>query len=153
MKFGQDVAHLTGSGRLRANGRRSGWAIMGPMQTLRNAHILARLVLVWFALFIGVSVASPLVKPQTSQMVCSATGMQMVVSDDGAGNGAQPLATMDCPLCAPVAAPPGMGIEVSAQGGLSYALQSMEQARLATLIGPPWQARAPPLSLLITSAA
>ena len=40
---------------------------------------LARLVLVWFALFIGVAIASPILNPTETQMVCSsAGGMKMV---------------------------------------------------------------------------
>jgi len=113
------------------------------MQTLRNAHLLARLVLVWFALFIGASVASPLVKPQETQMVCSVMGMKMVDADDS-GDKTQPTNSMDCPLCLPVAVPPSDAPEALVHVALSYALQSMERARLAALIGQPWQARAPP---------
>lgn len=113
------------------------------MQTLRNAHLLTRFVLVWFALFIGVAVASPWVKPQETQMVCSAMGMKMVDAQ-ASGDQTPPGSGMDCPLCLPVAAPPGVVVQAPVQGRLSYALQSTEQARLAALIGQPWQARAPP---------
>jgi hypothetical protein len=47
---------------------------MFSLQTLRNAHLLTRLVLVWFALFVGAAVASPLVKPEAVHLVCSAIG-------------------------------------------------------------------------------
>jgi len=111
------------------------------MQTLRNAQLLTRLVLVWFALFIGASVASPLVKPVETQMVCSVMGMKMV---DGAGDPTQPGSSMDCPLCMPLAAPAGVAPQAQAPAGLSHALQAIPQARLAALSGQPWQARAPP---------
>jgi hypothetical protein len=49
-----------------------------------SAHrLLARLVLVWFALFIGIAIASPILNPTETQMVCSsAGGMKMVASGD-----------------------------------------------------------------------
>ena len=118
---------------------------MSTLQSLRNAHFITRLVLVWFALFIGVSVASPLVKPQAAQMVCSAMGgMKMVNPDTGDDASPSIKAGMDCPLCMPMAAPAPALLALPAPGGLAYALHPLESARLASLIGPPWQARAPP---------
>ncbi len=111
------------------------------MQTLRNTQLLTRLVLVWFVLFIGASVASPLVKPVETQMVCSVMGMKMV---DDAGDQSQPGSSMDCPLCMPLAAPAGAAPQAQAPAGLSHALQASQQARLAARLGQPWQARAPP---------
>ncbi len=76
------------------------------MQNLRNAKLIARFVLVWFALAIGVAIASPMVKPQAMQLVCSGAGaMKVVVSGD---DGSQPATshTLDCPLCASISAPP-----------------------------------------------
>lgn len=111
------------------------------MQTLRNAQLFTRLVLVWFVLFIGVAVASPLVKPQETQMVCSVMGMKMV---NASGDQTPPGSSMDCPLCFPVAAPPGVVIEAPVPAGLAHALQALQQIRLATRLSQPWQARAPP---------
>ena len=55
------------------------------MQTLRNAHLLARFVLVWFALTVLAAGASPLVHPKAMELVCSADGgIKLVASDDGA---------------------------------------------------------------------
>lgn len=82
------------------------------MQHLRNAKLIARFVLVWFALSIGVAIASPLVKPQGMQLICSGAGaMKVVVTGD---DGKAPLAshTLDCPLCASISAPPPMEILV-----------------------------------------
>ena len=114
------------------------------MQTLRNARFLARLVLAWMVLFVGIAVASPLVKPASMEVVCSAGGSHVVVVTD---DGAQPVdATgMHCPLCLPLSAPPSAVLSLPhAQVGLSYALHTLESARLESLIGQPWQARAPP---------
>ena len=53
------------------------------MQVLRRSTFLARLVLAWFVLSLGVAVASPLVKPQDVQWVCSGSGMlKVLVSAD-----------------------------------------------------------------------
>lgn len=75
------------------------------MHLLRNARLLARLVLVWFALAIGVAVASPLVQPQSIELICSGGGaMKLLVKGDD-GDAATPGLTLDCPLCASFDAP------------------------------------------------
>ena len=54
------------------------------MQTLRHSLILARFVLVWFALSVGVAIASPMVNPKGVDMVCSSAGvMKLVVQGQG----------------------------------------------------------------------
>jgi hypothetical protein len=118
---------------------------MFTLQSLRNAHRLTRLVLVWFALFVGVAVASPLVNPEGVQLVCTTAGSVKLVQLDADGEEAQSSHHgLHCALCLPVAAPPVVSVSVSVHVGLSYALLPSEQARLASLIGLPWQARAPP---------
>jgi len=67
------------------------------MQHLRDAHSIARLVLVLFALTIGVAIASPIVQPQVMQLVWSAHGgMKVLVSND---DGSSPATgyTLQCP--------------------------------------------------------
>lgn len=117
---------------------------MSCLQTLRNARWLTRLVLVWFALFIGAAVASPMVNPVSGQMVCTAMGGMKMVMDGEDGNTAKPSASMDCPLCMPTAAPTPTVLSAPHPSGLAYALRPLESARLASLITPPWQARGPP---------
>lgn len=118
---------------------------MSALQALRNAHLLTRFVLVWFALFLGVAVASPWVKPPSSQMVCSAMGgMTMVVADDAADT---PVASggMACPLCAPIAAPaPPVALRLPVASDLAYALRPVPSAHLAWLTGAPLPPRGPP---------
>ena len=128
--------------------------IICPMQTLRNAHLLARFVLVWFVLFVGVSVASPLVNPQTSQMVCSAMGgMKMVLVDDGAQGGLKSdsgdtfklSSSMDCPLCAQFSAPPcPVVFSFDTTSALAHALRPVPSAHIAWLTGSPLPPRGPP---------
>ena len=52
-----------------------------PLQTLRSLRWLARLVLAWFVLALGVAIASPLVKPQGIELVCASGGaMKLIVN-------------------------------------------------------------------------
>ena len=118
---------------------------MNPMQTLRNAYRLTCFMLVWFALFIGVAVASPLVKPEVTQLVCTSMGSVKLVPFHGDGpDVTDSLDGMHCPLCLPVAAPPTAATKALTQLGLTFAFQFSEHAHLALLAELPWQARAPP---------
>ena len=122
---------------------------MFSLQTLRNAHHLTRLVLVWFALFVGAAVASPLVKPEAVHLVCSAMGGVKLVQADAAGaevDGVVAHTALDCPACLPLIAPPVADtLAPMPMGSLSHVLQPLPAARLASLLGQPWQARAPPI--------
>ena len=115
------------------------------MQTLRNVRLIARLVLVWFALSLGAAIASPLVAPKATQLVCSGASVKVVVQ--GADGEVADLghAALDCPLCAVMNAPPPVA-QATAQPphALAHALVPVEAARIAACIGVPWQARAPP---------
>jgi hypothetical protein len=123
---------------------------MSILQPLRNAHLLTRLVLVWFALFIGVALASPWLKSPSVEMVCSGVGGMKMVQIDGVGANevAPPLqAHLDCPDCLPLMAPPAAISPVAfPPGGLAHVLLPLPSAQLASLLGQPWQARAPPVS-------
>ena len=66
------------------------------MQVLRNAHLLARFVLVWFALSIGAAIASPLIQPKDILLICTGSGAMKVLvqADDGSTE------MTDCQQCA-----------------------------------------------------
>ncbi len=118
---------------------------MSCLQTLRNARWLTRLVLVWFALFIGAAVASPMVNPVSGQMVCTAMGGMKMVMDGEDGNTAKPSASMDCPLCAPMATPPSpQARAVESPSVLAHVLQTLPAAHIAGLTGAPLPPRGPP---------
>lgn len=116
------------------------------MHFLRNATMVARFVLIWFALSLGVAVASPLVKPQPMEVICTGSGaMKVLVQTD---EGLQELVTLslDCPLCAPGGAPPTVRtISVEPTSPLAHVLQSIPAAHLAALTAAPLPARGPPL--------
>src|SRR4051812_26273278 len=113
------------------------------MQRLRHARFLARLVLAWFALAIGVAVASPVVNPQAAQLVCSGGGMtlQVPAGDDGTPAVAH---TLDCPLCAAVAPPPPLVEAAPTVQPLAHIVQAIPAARHAARIAAPLPARGPP---------
>jgi hypothetical protein len=115
------------------------------MQPLRNAKLIARFVLLWFALSIGVAIASPLVNPQGMQLICSGAGaMKVVVAGE---NGKVPLAshTLDCPLCASIGAPPPTDRLVFGMAQLPSCVPLLAHADAPFLIlAAPPPARAPP---------
>lgn len=116
------------------------------LQALRGAHHLTRLVLVWMALFVAVSVASPLLYPQAAQMVCSATGgVKMVSPVDGQADDTQAKFSMDCPLCAHLIAPPApLALGFAPLSGLTHALRPIPAAHIAWVSGSPLPPRGPP---------
>lgn len=115
------------------------------MQSLRKAHQLACLVLVWFALSLGVAVASPIVSPKAMELVCSATGSMtvLVMTDDGL----KELVNIgvDCPLCVAGGAPPPVATSMPEPfHPLAHVLQPIPAAHIAALTAAPPPARGPP---------
>jgi hypothetical protein len=107
---------------------------------------LIRWVLLWFALSLGVAVASPLVHPQTVELVCSNAGsVKAIVHTD---DGAQELGAghMDCPLCVLNAAPPATtpAVELPVLVPMARAVQSIPSAHVAAAHAAPLPARGPP---------
>jgi hypothetical protein len=104
-----------------------------------------RLVMLWFMLSLGVAAASPLVHPQSMELICSTGGMVKVVvqTDDGV----QEFGTThwDCALCL-VGGPPPLPstAKLTSPLPLGYALQSIPAARLAAATAAPLPARGPP---------
>ena len=115
------------------------------MQTLRRAHFLARLVLVWFMLSMGVAVASPMVKPQAMELVCSGSGAIKVLVKTDDGMQEMGTHTLDCPLCSAVGAPPVLArTQAAPVQPLAYVLRSIPSAHIAALTAAPLPARGPP---------
>ena len=74
------------------------------LHTLRNSNALARWVLLWWCMALGVAVAAPWVQPVQHTLVCSASGSG-TVQDTGTPDA--PLAPhLDCVLCLAAGAPP-----------------------------------------------
>ncbi|MBC7376814.1 MAG: DUF2946 domain-containing protein [Burkholderiaceae bacterium] len=118
---------------------------MPSLQSLRLAHRLARLVLVWFVLSLGVAVASPMVHPQAMELICSGSGAIKVLikTDDGVKEAAGH--TLDCPLCAvPGTPPPVAQVATEPVQPMSHVLRPMLATHIAWLTAAPLPARGPP---------
>lgn len=116
------------------------------MHRLRSAQTLARLVLVWFVLSLGVAVASPVVNPQAMELVCSGSGgIKVLVKTD---DGAKPLGshTLDCPLCASAGTPPPLAHTPAGPAPLlTHVLRPAAATHLAWRTAAPLPARGPPV--------
>lgn len=121
-------------------------APMSALHTLRQTKTLARLVLAWFALFVVVAAAAPVVNPQASALVCSAQGDVKLVNLGGDGTVPASGHTLDCVLCLSVHAPPSA---VLPWGAISFAgtvcLPQMAQTPVPLRSDARLTARAPPV--------
>jgi len=118
------------------------------MQAFRQLRHLTRFVLVWFALSLGVAMASSLVAPKATELVCTSGGMVKLVAVDGTDSAAPSHAQMDCALCMPVALPPAPCVVSWVQPSpLSHALQPTAAAHIASATAPPLPSRGPPAQL------
>lgn len=79
---------------------------MSPLHILRTTPSLARAVLLWWCLALGLAAAAPLAQAQSSRMVCSAAGMVMLVDADTGAPASQGTHNLDCALCLFTGAPP-----------------------------------------------
>ena len=115
------------------------------MQYLRNTTHIIRFVLVWFALSVGVAIASPMVQPKAMDMVCISTGsMKLVVQGDD-DDAKSASSTLDCPLCANIIAPTSaFNTSLTHASPLSHALLPHVAAHIASLTAPPLPSRGPP---------
>ncbi|MFT4240670.1 MAG: DUF2946 domain-containing protein [Acidovorax sp.] len=115
------------------------------LHAIRRLRGLARLVLAWFALSLGVAVASPLVSPQSLELICSGSGAikLLVKTDDGAQE--LPGHTLDCPLCVHGGAPPPAPLDHAAlPHPLAHALHPVPAAHIAERTAAPLPPRGPP---------
>ena len=106
---------------------------------------LARLVLAWYVLFVGVSVLAATLQPKTMDVVCSSMGIMKVVVQ-GEGDEAQ-VRSMDCPLCAhatPALPPPTVADLVYVPDARAYIAQRLPEAVLIASTSPPLPSRGPP---------
>ncbi|MBC7604596.1 MAG: DUF2946 domain-containing protein [Ramlibacter sp.] len=117
------------------------------MQALRRAHFLARLVLTWFVLTIGVAVAAPVINPVGMQLICSGGGVMKVLPASSSGEQPSVALTMDCPLCGAMSAPPPATQELVQLHQRAVALVSVEpESRIVHTDAAPLPARGPPAS-------
>lgn len=115
------------------------------LQTLRQSHALARWVLVWFVLAMGVAVAAPSMQPVKLSTICSASSAALA---DGAPDGMDSAAHhgLQCVLCLGASAPPLAlaSVVFHTADAHSVILAPTDRVALAPRRSP-LAARAPPL--------
>ena len=110
-------------------------------------HRLARLVLAWYVLFVGVSVLASTLQPKTMEVVCSSMGiMKLVVQGEEVET--QVRSSMDCPLCAhatPALPPSTLADLAHVPDARAHIVQRLPQAVLIASTAPPLPSRGPPV--------
>ncbi len=118
------------------------------MQALRTSSLLARLILAWFVLTVGVAIASPIVHPQAMQVVCTkGSTVKLVVM--GEDDSATELGrhTLDCAMCLGASAPPPPAQRhAQRHEPLARALTPTVAVTIAAIVDAPPPARGPPTS-------
>ena len=119
---------------------------MRNMHALRTSSTLICLVLAWFALTLGVAMASPIVAPKTMEMICADGGTMKVIVVDKNGDVVEVgQHTLDCAMCLPASLPaPAATQQMIQPQPLAHALTPIEEARIAALVGAPLPPRGPP---------
>jgi len=118
--------------------------IIERMHFLRHAIQLTRFVLVWFALSVGVAIASPIINPHGLDLVCTSAGaMKLVVQGDDGVTASRH--TLDCPLCASISAPPpAFNTTLTQPAPLAHAMSPIAAALIAARTAPALPSRGPP---------
>lgn len=118
------------------------------MTASRTFSALRLWALAWFMASLGVAIASPLLHPQSIEIVCSSSGaIQLIVQTD---DGVVEMGSMgmDCPLCVLSGAPPPVTHNLPAPTyALAHAVRPVEAARIAAATAAPPPARGPPTLL------
>jgi hypothetical protein len=117
---------------------------MSVLQILRNKLSFVRGMLVWFALSLGVAMASPLVNPQALTLVCSAAGVVQLKTSGEGDAPAAPLHTLHCVLCLSMGAPPVTLAAVAAPVSLGFVLRTAPAQRPQGRVTMAAAARGPP---------
>lgn len=118
---------------------------MPLLQAIRQSKFLARCVLVWFAMAMAVAVAAPVVNPQASQLVCSASGAVKLVAAGADDSAPMQNHGLDCVLCLALNTPPAQANSgFDAHQLLSYALPPAPSAQVIKRTATPQSARGPP---------
>lgn len=116
------------------------------MHVLRNSSVIARLVLTWFALTLGVAVASPIVNPHSMELVCSSGGhIKLVELDDEGQLVTDHSFSLDCSLCLPLLATPPVEVGVlNVSISPEQVAPTFMQEIIPSRTGAPLPARGPP---------
>lgn len=114
-----------------------------PMNWLRGL-LLRRTVAALFFLAIGIAHASPLLKPQSIELLCSAGGAMKLLVKSGDGAAQESTHTVHCGLCALGDVPPPTAWQAPAALSHASAQPLHFVSALTTSALPPLPARGPP---------
>lgn len=115
------------------------------MHALRQAKFIARLMLVWFVFSIGVASATPVVSPNSMELVCSSGGVMKLVSSDSNNADKHNNTLPDCAMCMLASLPSTpLGTTFDKPSDLSRALHPIAAAHIAAATAPPLPSRGPP---------
>jgi hypothetical protein len=119
---------------------------MSVFQTLRTSPWLAKVALLWFALTLGVAVASPMVSPQEELVICTSAGMVKVKLNADGSVSTEADSQARCPLCVVGSAAPPAFVAALPEPVqlLAYVLQSIPAAHIAVATASPPPSRGPP---------
>lgn len=112
------------------------------MQALRNATLLARLVLAWFAFAALAAGAAPM-PPPAGEWVCSGGAMKVLSTGDGTGS-AEHLSA-ECALCVAHDAPPPGFLSVLTGSVIDPLPAPIPVAQVPVRTSGPAPGRGPPL--------
>jgi hypothetical protein len=119
---------------------------MRPMQSLRNARQLLRFAAAWVLLSFVAAWASPLVAPQSFDLLCTDKGSMRLVKKTADGGEAAHVVE-HCGFCAvgALAAPPIASLAAAPSTPWAYALVPLLAAPSTWLARASLPARGPPL--------
>jgi len=122
---------------------------MTLLHTLRNTPWLAKLALLWFALTLGVAVASPMVNPQEELIICTSAGMVKVKLHADGSISTEAGSELSCPLCVVggAAAPAFISLQPALVPALTYVQPGITIVLLAASTAAPPPSRGPPALL------
>jgi hypothetical protein len=117
------------------------------MQRLRAARSLARMLLAWFVLVVGIASLAPALHAASADSICEPPSAIAGTPDTGDRVDAGAAHTLQCPLCLPMGAPPGTPtVRAQPVQPLGHALRPVPAAHIASLTAAPLPARGPPAS-------
>lgn len=125
--------------------------IIRTMHAVRSARYLARLVLTWFVVSLGMAAAAPVVHPgQAMERVCSGSGeMRWVPAAHGAVEAGAAARighhTLDCPLCLSPAPPVSPSASAAFRSpSIAHRAEPVRPQPTVALTRAPFPPRAPP---------
>lgn len=118
------------------------------MPALRQTRRLARHVLAWFVLSLGLAMTQPLLASPSIELVCSSGGGMKMVSQDAPQNAAQHH--QDCSVCMSADLPTASShVEPAAPFAESPLPHTFYISRAIADIAPPLPARGPPALICV----